>query len=181
MTIAPAGPASTGPARVDGVALAVDQSASGASSPDHTVSTTATGETVGFQPAGDSADSGRRPFHVRLSNFDGPFDLLLQLISQHRMDVTEVALHQVTDDFVAHIRAMGTDWDLDQVTEFIVVAATLLDLKAARLLPDESAVDDLDDDAFGIRDLLFARLLAYSADTQVSAFFDELESGALRL
>ena len=83
--------------------------------------------------------TGRRPFHVRLANFDGPFDLLLQLINQRRMDVTEVALHQVTDDFIGHIRAMGTNWDLDQVTEFLVIAATLLDLKAARLLPD--AVD----------------------------------------
>ena len=80
--------------------------------------------------------TGRRPFHVRLANFDGPFDLLLQLINQRRMDVTEVALHQVTDDFIGHIRAMGTNWDLDQVTEFLVIAATLLDLKAARLLPD---------------------------------------------
>ena len=78
---------------------------------------------------------GRRPFHVRLDNFDGPFDLLLQLINQRRMDVTEVALHQVTDDFIGHIRAMGSNWDLDQVTEFLVIAATLLDLKAARLLP----------------------------------------------
>lgn len=195
MTIAPAGPASTGPARVDGVApdsnrapshvtaavvTAAAVTAAGADGTAGTDGTTAAGETVGFQPAVDSADSGRRPFHVRLSNFDGPFDLLLQLISQHRMDVTEVALHQVTDDFVAHIRAMGSDWDLDQVTEFIVVAATLLDLKAARLLPNESAVDDLDDDAFGIRDLLFARLLAYRAYQQVAALFAELEAGALR-
>src|SRR5690349_16089098 len=65
---------------------------------------------------------GRRPFHVRLDNFDGPFDLLLQLINQRRMDVTEVALHQVTDDFIAHIRSMGSNWDLDQVTEFLVIA-----------------------------------------------------------
>src|SRR6185295_2700393 len=84
----------------------------------------------------DSAplSAGRRPFHVRLDNFDGPFDLLLQLINQRRMDVTEVALHQVTDDFIGHIRSMGSNWDLDQVTEFLVIAATLLDLKAARLL-----------------------------------------------
>ena len=190
MTIAPAGPASTGPARVDGVALAPDRSpaevnaaevnAAEANGADWPAAAGQSGEAVGFQQAADSVDSGRRPFHVRLSNFDGPFDLLLQLISQHRMDVTEVALHQVTDDFVAHIRAMGSDWDLDQVTEFIVVAATLLDLKAARLLPDESAVDDLDDDAFGIRDLLFARLLAYRAYQQVAALFAELEAGALR-
>ena len=75
-------------------------------------------------------------FKVRLSNFEGPFDLLLQLISRHKLDVTEVALSKVTDEFMAHIRAMGPDWDLDETTEFLVVAATLLDLKAARLLPE---------------------------------------------
>jgi segregation and condensation protein A len=123
---------------------------------------------------------GRRPFHVRLDNFDGPFDLLLQLINQRRMDVTEVALHQVTDDFIAHIRSMGSNWDLDQVTEFLVIAATLLDLKAARLLPDATADTGMDDDMFQARDLLFARLLAYRAYQQVAALFAELEAGALR-
>ncbi len=97
------------------------------------------------------------------------------------MDVTEVALHQVTDDFIAHIKAMGTNWDLDQVTEFLVIAATLLDLKASRLLPNASADDSvLDDDIFQARDLLFARLLAYRAYQQVAALFSELEAGALR-
>jgi len=128
-----------------------------------------------------SRDDGRRPFHVRLDNFDGPFDLLLQLINQRRMDVTEVALHQVTDDFIGHIRAMGSNWDLDQVTEFLVIAATLLDLKAARLLPADPSIDtEVDDDMFQARDLLFARLLAYRAYQQVSALFAELEAGALR-
>ncbi len=131
-------------------------------------------------PAVTSREDGRRSFHVRLANFDGPFDLLLQLINQRRMDVTEVALHQVTDDFIGHIRTMGTDWDLDQVTEFLVIAATLLDLKAARLLPDATADTGLDDDMFQARDLLFARLLAYRAYQQVSALFAELEAGALR-
>jgi len=126
-------------------------------------------------------ETGRRPFHVRLDNFDGPFDLLLQLINQRRMDVTEVALHQVTDDFIGHIRAMGTKWDLDQVTEFLVIAATLLDLKASRLLPNAAADDGaVDDDMFQARDLLFARLLAYRAYQQVAALFAELEAGALR-
>ncbi|HEY4023631.1 MAG TPA: segregation/condensation protein A, partial [Pseudonocardiaceae bacterium] len=74
--------------------------------------------------AGPAVDDGR--FRVRLSNFEGPFDLLLQLISQHELDVTEVALHTVTDDFIAHIRAMGDDWSLDETTEFLVIAATLL-------------------------------------------------------
>ncbi|MGH3926915.1 MAG: segregation and condensation protein A, partial [Pseudonocardiaceae bacterium] len=81
----------------------------------------------------DAAASGR--FTVRLENFEGPFDLLLQLISQHQMDVTEVALHRVTDEFITHLRELGDSFDLDETTEFLVVAATLLDLKAARLLP----------------------------------------------
>ena len=74
-------------------------------------------------------------FQVHLDNFDGPFDLLLQLISRHKLDITEVALSQVTDEFIAHIKAAGTAWDLDQTSQFVVVAATLLDLKAARLIP----------------------------------------------
>lgn len=123
-----------------------------------------------------------RTFRVRLDNFDGPFDLLLQLISSRRMDVTEVALSQVTDDFVAHIRGMGDRWDLDQVTEFLVIAATLVEIKAARLLPqtDEDAESGLADDLFASRDLLFARLLAYRAYQQVAVLFAELEAGALR-
>jgi segregation and condensation protein A len=114
-------------------------------------------------------------FNVHLSNFTGPFDLLLQLISKHKLDVTEVALSQVTDDFVAHIKlataANGpTWWDLDQSSSFIVVAATLLDLKAARLLP-QGEVDDAEDLALlEARDLLFARLLQYRAFKQVSAW-----------
>ena len=102
-------------------------------------------------------------FTVRLSNFEGPFDLLLQLIGKHKLDVTEVALHQVTDEFIAYIRAMGDDWNLDEASEFLVIAATLLDLKAARLLP-AAAVEDEDDLALlEARDLLFARLLQYKA------------------
>ncbi|WP_395726608.1 segregation and condensation protein A [Nakamurella sp.] len=129
---------------------------------------------------GDDQGGGRRSFHVRLDNFDGPFDLLLQLINQHRMDVTEVALHRVTDDFLAHVRGMGDDWDLDQVTEFLVIAATLLDMKAARLLP-QPADDSLNpDEPLQAKDLLFARLLAYRAYQQVAALFAELEAGALR-
>ena len=114
-------------------------------------------------------------FNVHLSNFTGPFDLLLQLISQHKLDVTEVALSQVTDDFIAHIKlataANGPGWwDLDQSSSFIVVAATLLDLKAARLLP-QGEVDDAEDLALlEARDLLFARLLQYRAFKLVSAW-----------
>src|SRR2546430_16480726 len=119
-------------------------------------------------------------FTVKLANFEGPFDLLLQLISQHRLDVTEVALHRVTDDFIAHIRSMVDDWSLDETTEFLVVAATLLDLKAARLLPSGDVEDEEDLALLEARDLLFARLLQYRAYKQVAALFGELEAGALR-
>lgn len=119
-------------------------------------------------------------FHVRLDNFDGPFDLLLQLISAQRLDITEIALHRVTDDFIAHIRSLGSKWDLGQATEFLVVAATLLDLKAARLLPGADAPDAADFGLLESRDLLFARLLAYRAYQQVSALFLELQAAALR-
>jgi len=117
-------------------------------------------------------------FHIRLENFEGPFDLLLQLISKHKMDVTEVALHQVTDDFIAHIRAMGKEWDLGQATEFLVVAATLLDLKAARLLPAADIDDEEDLALLEARDLLFARLLQYRAYKQVARFLAEREATA---
>ncbi|MFF5992547.1 segregation and condensation protein A [Prauserella flavalba] len=119
-------------------------------------------------------------FKVRLANFEGPFDLLLQLISQHQLDVTEVALHQVTDDFIAYTRALGAEWDLDEVTEFLVIAATLLDLKAARLLPAGDVEDEDDLALLEARDLLFARVLQYRAYKQVAALFAELEAGALR-
>ena len=129
--------------------------------------------------AADPADAPAR-FQVRLANFEGPFDLLLQLISQRQLDVTEVALHQVTDDFIAYTRTLGTEWDLDETTEFLVIAATLLDLKAARLLPagDVESEDDLA--LLEARDLLFARVLQYRAYKQVAALFGELEAGALR-
>ncbi|EWM17277.1 MULTISPECIES: ScpA family protein [unclassified Kutzneria] len=119
-------------------------------------------------------------FTVKLTNFEGPFDLLLQLISQHQMDVTEVALSRVTDDFIAHLKTMGEQWDLDETTEFLVIAATLLDLKAARLLPAGDVEDEDDLALLEARDLLFARLLQYRAYKQVAALFGELEAGALR-
>ncbi|MEU6098756.1 segregation/condensation protein A [Streptomyces sp. NPDC047079] len=111
-------------------------------------------------------------FKVRLANFEGPFDLLLQLISKHKLDVTEVALSKVTDEFMAHIRAMGPDWDLDQTTEFLVVAATLLHLKAARLLPTAEVEDEADLALLEARDLLFARLLQYRAYKQIAEIFN---------
>ncbi len=120
----------------------------------------------------------RSAFTVSLTNFTGPFDLLLQLISKHKLDVTEVALSQVTDDFIAHIKAAQASqgpgwWDLDQSSSFIVIAATLLDLKAARLLPS-GEVDDAEDLALlEARDLLFARLLQYRAFKIVSGWIAE--------
>jgi segregation and condensation protein A len=102
-------------------------------------------------------------FSVRLEEFEGPFDLLLSLIAKHRLDVTVLALHRVVDDFVAHVRAAGPEWDLDETTEFLVVAATLLDLKAARLLPSGEVEDEDDIALLEARDLLFARLLQYRA------------------
>jgi segregation and condensation protein A len=114
-------------------------------------------------------------FHVDLGElFEGPFDLLLGLIAKHKLDVTEVALSKVTDEFIAHIKAMGPVWDnasLDQATEFLVVAATLLDLKAARLLPSGEVEDEEDLALLEARDLLFARLLQYRAYKQVAAVF----------
>src|SRR4030081_3464661 len=119
-------------------------------------------------------------FTVKLANFEGPFDLLLQLISRHQMDVTEVALHRVTDDFIAHIRSMGDDWNLDETTEFLVVAATLLDLKAARLLPSADVEDDEDLALLEARDLLFARLLQYRAYKLAAAYLGELDRAQSR-
>ncbi|MFK0258821.1 segregation and condensation protein A [Streptomyces sp. NPDC090445] len=121
----------------------------------------------------EPAQGGDGRFTLRLANFEGPFDLLLQLISRHKLDVTEVALSKVTDEFMAHIRAMGPDWDLDQTTEFLVVAATLLDLKAARLLPAAEVEDEADLALLEARDLLFARLLQYRAYKRIAAILEE--------
>ena len=139
----------------------------------------------GAQPGDDptaeaapEADSGK--FTVRLTNFTGPFDLLLQLIGKHKLDVTEVALHQVTDDFIAYIRGMGDDWDLGEASEFLLVAATLLDLKAARLLPSAEVEDEEDLALLEARDLLFARLLQYKAFKEAAAHIAELETTGAR-
>jgi segregation and condensation protein A len=115
-------------------------------------------------------------FSVHLANFDGPFDLLLQLISRHKMDVTEVSLSMVTDEFISFIRgleASGEGWELEQATEFLVVAATLLDLKAARLLPSGDVEDEEDLALLEARELLFARLLQYRAFKEIAATFNE--------
>ena len=122
----------------------------------------------------NAASSGA--FSVHLDNFDGPFDLLLQLISRHKMDITEISLSIVTDEFISFIRALevsGEGWRLDQATEFLVVAATLLDLKAARLLPSGEVDDEEDLALLEARDILFARLLQYRAFKEIAATFAE--------
>jgi len=113
-------------------------------------------------------------FQVKLTNFDGPFDLLLSLIAKHQMEITEVALATVTDEFINYIKEMETSADgvdLDQTTEFLVVAATLLDLKAAKLLPSGQIDDEEDLALLEARDLLFARLLQYRAFKEIAIIF----------
>jgi segregation and condensation protein A len=117
--------------------------------------------------AGDARAAGG--FEVHLDVFEGPFDLLLALISKHKLDITEIALSSVTDEFIAYIRARADGWDLDQASYFLVVAATLLDLKAARLLPAGEVDDEEDLALLEARDLLFARLLQYRAYKEVAA------------
>ena len=131
------------------------------------------------EQAGDISPQGG--FSVHLDNFDGPFDLLLQLISRHKMDITEVSLSLVTDEFIAYIRALeasGEGWRLDQATEFLVIAATLLDLKAARLLPSGEIEDEEDLALLEARDILFARLLQYRAFKEIAAHFQEAIASA---
>jgi len=115
-------------------------------------------------------------FSLHLANFDGPFDLLLQLIARHKMDITEVALGTVTDEFISYIKQLENSengWDLDKTTEFLVVAATLLDLKAAKLLPSGEVDDESDLALLEARDLLFARLLQYRAFKEIAAILSE--------
>lgn len=140
-------------------------------------------------PAAEAPDAGtsevRKPgFEVRLANFTGPFDLLLGLISKHKMDITEVALATVTDEFIKYIRRLqklGEDWALDEASEFLVIAATLLDLKAARLLPSGEVEDAEDIALLEARDLLFARLLQYKAFKHIAGVMGEtLEQEARR-
>jgi segregation and condensation protein A len=116
-------------------------------------------------------------FELRLDNFEGPFDLLLSLIAKHKLDITEVSLSQVTDDFIAFVKVGGKAWDLEQTTSFLLVASTLLDLKAARLLPQGDVEDEEDLALLEARDLLFARLLQYRAFKQVAAVLDARLAG----
>jgi segregation and condensation protein A len=128
-----------------------------------------------------TADSGSAPgFQVHLDVFEGPFDLLLALIAKHKLDITEVALSRVTDEFIGYIRALADGWDLDQASYFLVVAATLLDLKAARLVPAGEVEDEEDLALLEARDLLFARLLQYRAYKEVAAVFAGLMASAAR-
>jgi segregation and condensation protein A len=124
---------------------------------------------------GQQADAADAPaaggFEVHLDVFEGPFDLLLALISKHKLDITEIALSSVTDEFISYIRALADGWDLDQASYFLVVAATLLDLKAARLLPAGEVDDEEDLALLEARDLLFARLLQYRAYKEAAAVF----------
>src|SRR5437588_11873270 len=132
--------------------------------------------------AGDDQDGAARTsaFQVHLDVFEGRFALLLALISKHKLDITEVALSQVTDEFIAYISERADNWDLDQVSYFLVVAATLLDLKAARLLPSGEVEDEEDLALLEARDLLFARLLQYRAYKEVAAVFAGRMAAAAR-
>jgi len=112
-------------------------------------------------------------FNVKLNQFEGPFDLLLSLIAKHELEVTALALHIVTDDFLIYIKNQGSDWDLDEATEFLVIAATLLDLKTARLLPSGEVEDEEDIARLEARDLLFARLMQYKAFKDVSIWLND--------
>jgi segregation and condensation protein A len=112
-------------------------------------------------------------FNVKLYQFEGPFDLLLNLISKHELEVTALALHIVTDDFLQYIKNQGSEWDLDETTEFLVIAATLLDLKTARLLPSGEVEDEEDIARLEARDLLFARLMQYKAFKDVSIWLND--------
>ncbi|GAA4182186.1 segregation and condensation protein A [Gryllotalpicola koreensis] len=123
--------------------------------------------------ASGGGDEQSPSFRVALENFEGPFDLLLSLIGKHELDITEIALSRVTDEFISYLRGIDLAEELDQASEFLVVAATLLDLKVAGLLPQGELVDAEDVALLEARDLLFARLLQYRAFKEASAWFDE--------
>jgi segregation and condensation protein A len=147
--------------------------------------TTAEGEpTAQATPGGVITRRGGTPFEVHLDVFSGPFDLLLGLISKHKLDITEIALAKVTDEFIAHIKAAqssDTEWDLGQASEFLLIAATLLDLKSARLLPQTGPQDEEDLALIEARDLLFARLLQYRAFKDIAFTFADRMATAGRM
>ena len=130
------------------------------------------GATGATAPAGSgAAEATETGFRVALSNFEGPFDLLLSLIAKHEMDITEVSLSIVTSEFIAYLKGIDSEEELDQASEFVVVAATLLDLKVAGLLPQGELVDAEDVALLEARDLLFARLLQYRAFKEAAQWF----------
>jgi segregation and condensation protein A len=140
-------------------------------------------------PEVEASDAAEASFELHLDNFEGPFDLLLSLISKHKLDITEVSLSQVTDEFIAHVKAGASardsdqglgEWDLEQTSSFLLVAATLLDLKAARLLPQGDVEDEEDLALLEARDLLFARLLQYRAFKQVAGVLETRLAGESR-
>jgi len=126
----------------------------------------------------EGADGG---FRVAVGEFEGPFDLLLNLISKHELDITEISLSVVTDEFIQYLNTLDLEKELDAATEFLVIAATLLDLKVAGLLPQGEVVDAEDAALFEARDLLFARLLQYRAFKDVAQWFsDQLDPESTR-
>jgi segregation and condensation protein A len=146
--------------------------------------TEATPSNATLTPGGVLHRSGSQPFEVHLDVFQGPFELLLGLIAKHKLDITEVALAEVTFEFMAHIRAhqaSDTEWDLSQASEFLLVAATLLDIKSAHLLPNYQPQNEEDLALIEARDLLFARLLQYRAFKQVASAFAERIATAGRM
>jgi len=125
------------------------------------------------EPIADLDDIDEEPegFRVSLGVFDGPFDLLLTLLSKHELDITEVSLSRVTHEFIAYLHELDADEEMEQASEFLVIAATLLDMKVAGLLPQGELVDAESVALLEARDLLFARLLQYRAFKEVSGWF----------
>lgn len=146
-----------------------------APSPDPSAPTTADEASEPARPAHEPATPTPEPaegFRVSLGNFDGPFDLLLTLLGKHELDITEIALSKVTDEFISYLKGLDAEEELEQASEFLVVAATLLDMKVAGLLPQGELVDAESVALLEARDLLFARLLQYRAFKEVSAWFE---------
>ncbi|WP_455131905.1 segregation and condensation protein A [Microbacterium aurum] len=146
-----------------------------APSPDPSAPATANEASDPARPSHEPATPTPEPaegFRVSLGNFDGPFDLLLTLLGKHELDITEIALSKVTDEFISYLKGLDAEEELEQASEFLVVAATLLDMKVAGLLPQGELVDAESVALLEARDLLFARLLQYRAFKEVSAWFE---------
>jgi segregation and condensation protein A len=115
-------------------------------------------------------------YRVKTGAFEGPFDLLLQLVSRQRLDVNSISIVEVTDQYLEYVDRMQ-NLDLDVASDFLLVAATLLEIKAASLIPSEDDVfvgDEIDDlSPEDAREILVARLLTYKQFKNIS-----LELGA---